>query len=68
MDLTGEETVWAFYKKALQKTNQTEFEKIINRKGNKIYVKWKDYDNSFDSWIDKQDIIIQDELFSKTIE
>ena len=49
MDLTGEETVGAFYKKPLQKTNQTEFEKIINRKGNKIYIKWKDYDNSFDS-------------------
>ena len=32
---------------------QTEFrvEKIIKKKGNKWYVKWKGYDNSFNSWI-----------------
>ena len=30
-------------KKELQKTNQEEFkiEKVIKRKGNKLYVKWK---------------------------
>ena len=28
-------------------------EKVIKRKGNKIYVKWKGYNNSFNSWIDK---------------
>ena len=46
-------------KKKLQKTNQEEFriEKAIKRKGDKIYVKWKGYDNSFNSWIDKNDII-----------
>ena len=26
-------------------------------KGNKLYVKWKGYDNSFNSWIDKNDIV-----------
>ena len=26
------------------------------RKGDKLYVKWKGYDNSFNSWIDKKDI------------
>ena len=38
-------------RKKLQETNQTEFriERIIQRKGNKLYVKWKRYDNSFDS-------------------
>ena len=48
-----------FYEKELQKTNQEEFriEKVIKRKGNKLYVKWKGYDNSFNSWIDKNDII-----------
>ena len=25
-------------------------EKVINRRRNKLYGKWKDYDNSFDSW------------------
>ena len=47
IDLNGEEIVGTFYKKELQKTNQKEFgiENIIKRKGNKLYVKWKDYDN-----------------------
>ena len=41
----------------MQKTNQKEFrvEKVIKRKGNKLYVKWKGYNNSFNSWIDKKD-------------
>ena len=30
-------------------------EKIIKRKGDKLYVKWKGYDNSFNSWNDKKD-------------
>ena len=47
-------------KKELQMTNQTEFrtEKVIKGKGDKLYVKLKVYDNSFDSWIDKKDIVI----------
>ena len=47
------------FMKKLQKANQQEFriEKVIKRKGNKLYVKWKRYDNSFNSWIDKKDII-----------
>ena len=48
-----------FYEKELQKTNQEEFrtEKVIKRKGDKMYVKWKGHDNSFNSWIDKKDLI-----------
>ena len=47
-----------FYEKELQKTNQEEFriEKVI-KKGDKIYVKWKGYDNSFNSWISKASLI-----------
>ena len=30
-------------------------EKVIKRKGNKLYIKWKGYDNSFNRWIDKKD-------------
>ena len=52
-----------FYENELQKTNQEDFriEKVIKKKGNTLYVKWKGYDNSFNSWIDKKDIV-QNEL------
>ena len=58
-DLNGEEIIGSFYEKELQKTNQKEFriEKILKRKGDKLYVKWKGYDNSFNSWINKKDIV-----------
>ena len=57
-DLNGEKIIGTFYEKELQKTNQEEFriEKVIKRKGDKLYVKWKGYDNSFNSWIDKKDL------------
>ena len=58
-DLNGEEIIGTFYEKELQRTSQNEFriEKIIKRKGNKLYVKWKGYNNSFNSWIDNKDIL-----------
>ena len=58
-DLNGEQIIGTFYEKELQATNQPEFrvEKVIMRKYDKLYVKWKGYDNSFNSWIDKKDII-----------
>ena len=58
-DLNGEEIIGTFYEKELQGTNQQEYriEKIIKKKGDKLYVKWKGYNNSFNSWIDKKDII-----------
>ena len=58
-DLKNEEIVRTFYEKELQKTNQKEFivEKVIKRKGDKLFVKWKDYDNSFNIWIDKKDVV-----------
>ena len=57
-DLNGEQIIGIFYEKGLQKTNQKEFriEKVIKKKGSKLYVKWKGYDNSFNSWIDKKDL------------
>ena len=59
-DLNAEEIDETFYEKELQKTNQTEFriEKVIKRKVDKLYVKWKGYGNSCNSWIDKKDIVI----------
>ena len=58
-DLNGEEIIGSFYEKELRKTNQKEFriEKVIKRKGDQLYVKWKGYNNSFNSWIDKKDLI-----------
>ena len=58
-DLSGKEITGTFYEKELQKTNQEEFriEKVIKRKGNKIYVKWKGYNNSLNSWIDKASLV-----------
>ena len=58
-DLNGEEIIGAFYKNELQKTKQNEFriEKVIKKKGDKLYVKWKGYANSFKSWIDKNNIV-----------
>ena len=52
-DLKGEEIIWTFYENKLQKTNQKEFrtEEVIKRKGDKSYVKWKGYNNSFNSWV-----------------
>ena len=57
-DLNGEPIAESFYEKELQKTNQKEFriEKVIKRKCDKLYVKWKGYDSSFNSWIDKKDL------------
>ena len=58
-DLNGEEIIGTFYERELQRTNQKEFriEKVIKRKGNQLYVKWKGYHNSFNSWIYKRDLV-----------
>ena len=55
-DVNGEEIIGTFYEKELQKTNQKEFriEKVHRKKGDKLYIKWKGYDNSFNSWIDQK--------------
>ena len=51
-----------FYESELQKKKEKikkEFriKNLIRRKGNKLFDKWKDYDNSFNSLIDKRDIV-----------
>ena len=58
-DLNGEEITGSFYEKELQKTSQKVFriEKVLKRKGDKLYVKWKGYDDRFNSWINKKDLI-----------
>ena len=58
-DLNGEEIIGTFYERELQKIDQQVFriEKIINKIRDKLYVKWKGYDSSFNSWIDKKDLV-----------
>ena len=58
-DLNGEPITGSFYEKRLQKTSQEKFriEKVIKRKGDKLYIKWKGYDNSCNSWIDQKDLV-----------
>ena len=58
-DLNGEEIIGTFYEKELKKANQRDFriEKVIRRKGDKLFVKWKGYNSLFNSWIDKKDLV-----------
>ena len=57
-DLNGEPITGSFCEKELQKTDQQGFriEKVIKKKGDKLYVKWKGYHNSFNNWINKKDL------------
>ena len=63
-DLKGEQIAGKFYQTELQKTNQRKFriEKVIKRKGNKLYVEQKGYDVSF-TWTDKKDKVRRSEYF-----
>ena len=58
-DLNGKQIIGSFYEKESQKTNQKEFriEKVLKRKGDKLYVKWKGYNNSCNSWTNKKDLL-----------
>ena len=55
-ELNGKDIIETFNEKELQKTNQQELriEKVIKRKSDKLYVKWKIYGSSFNSWIYKK--------------
>jgi hypothetical protein len=49
-----------FYEQELQKTKYPDvylIEKIIKKKGNKLYVKWLGLSNNENSWIDRNDIV-----------
>ena len=55
-DTIGEKIVGTFYKKKIAKKQikkSLDIKKVIERKGDKSYVKWKDHD----SWIDKKYIV-----------
>ena len=59
--LNGKEVVGTFHKKNCKrqvKHSLRLLEKVIKEKSDKLYVNCKDYDNSFNSCIDKKDIVI----------
>ena len=62
--MNGEEITGSFCEEELQKTSQKEFriEKVLKRKGDKLCVKWKGYNNSFNSWINKNTLYKNDSL------
>ena len=59
-DMNDEITKGIFYEKELQLTKNTTgeyiVEKVLKVKGNKMYVKWRGYNNNFNSWVNKYDI------------
>ena len=61
-NLNVEEIIGKCYEKELQKTDQQEFRIDYNNiycniDYNKLYIKWKGYDNSFNSWANKKDLV-----------
>ena len=61
-DLNDEIIEGIFYERELQKTKNTSdvyiMERIIKINNNKYLVKWRNYSNDFDSWIDKDNVVI----------
>ena len=60
--MNGEKLYGAFYLEELLKTNMKEndlyiIEKIIKKVRNKYLVKWKGYDDSFNSYVNENDIV-----------
>ena len=60
-DFNDNVIVGKFYERELQKTKNTSqvyiIERIIRRNKNKYLVKWRDYSNQFNSWVDKDDVV-----------
>ena len=60
-DLNGEKIKGSFYEQELQKTNFKKddlyiIEKVLKTSNDKAYVKWRNYDSSFNSWVNLNDI------------
>ena len=60
-DLNGDKIEGSFYEQELQKTNFKKddeyiIEKVLKTKNDKAYVKWRNYDSSFNSWVNLDDI------------
>lgn len=60
IDLNNEDINGTVYAEELQFVKHPDIylvEKIIRKRGDKVYVKWLGFDNSHNSWIDKQDML-----------
>lgn len=58
-DYNGEKIKGSFYDHEMVKVKYPDvflIEKVIRRKGNKLLVKWLGFDDSENSWIDKNDL------------
>ena len=59
-DLNNKKLQGTYYQEELQLTKNTTgeyiIEKILKTNKDKIYVKWRGYDSSFNSWIDKNTV------------
>ena len=60
-DLNGEKIKGSFYEQEIQKTNFKKddlyiIEKVLKTKNDKAYVKWRNYDSSFYSWVNIDNI------------
>ena len=58
-DLKGEPIAGVFYAQELQKAPAQEFfevESVLDARGNKILVKWKNYSDRFNQWIPKRNL------------
>lgn len=59
-DFNGEDIAGSFYEEELQMVKDPDIfliEKIIRRKKDKVFVKWLGFDEKFNSWIHKNDVI-----------
>lgn len=59
-DMSGQQIEGGFYEHELQKTENPDIylvEKVLRRKGKKVYVKWYGLDKHHNSWINTSDIV-----------
>jgi hypothetical protein len=59
-DSNGEEIKGTFYEQEMQKTKHPDVllvEKVLRKKGDKVYVKWRGFDSSHNSWVNKDDVV-----------
>ena len=59
-DYCGKSVAGAFYEYELHRATHPDVylvEKVLRRKGDKVYVKWLGFDESHNSWIHKNNVI-----------
>ena len=59
-DIRGEVLKGSFYEQELIPTKQVSIylvEKVLRRKGDKVFVKWAGFDSTHNSWVSKKDIM-----------